>query len=262
VLQNFALGSGPLSGLIFDRNGNLYGTGGAGGLGEVFELIPGAGGWTEKVLYSFQGGADGFYPKGGLLPDGGNLYGTTEYGGANGYGTVYELIRGTGENWTKQILYNFSNNGMDGAYPAASLTADSSGNLYSTTSSGTTNSHGGTVFELTRSGGGSWAELVLHEFVDNGSDGFAPLGAVVFDRSGNLYGTTDWGGTNGVGTVFELTPNGDGTWAETILHDFDNNGSDGFYPYAGVIRDAHGNLYGTTFEGGVDSGGTVFEVKP
>lgn len=262
VLHNFNGDGAPLSGLILDGRGNLYGTGGAGGVGLVFELMPGTGGsWAEKVLYNFNV-TDGLRPAGGLLfGASGNLYGTTEYGGANGYGTVYELKRGTGGNWTETVLYSFANNGTDGAYPTASLIADAAGNLYGTTSNGTT-AFGGTVFELTRGSGGSWTESVLHSFANNGSDGYAPLGAVIFDRFGNLYGTTEFGGAHSGGTVFELVPNGDGTWTETILHDFDKNGSDGFSPFAGMILDARGNLYGTTSDGGADGGGTIFEARP
>jgi uncharacterized repeat protein (TIGR03803 family) len=214
------------------------------------------------VLHNFQNnGTDGFYPKGGLLLGAsGNLYGTTEYGGVNANGTVYELKLGTGGNWTERVLYSFLDNGIDGYYPTANLIADGAGNLYGmTTGSG---EFGGTVFELARGAGGTWTESLLHTFVDNGSDGYAPLGGLIFDGSGNLYGTTDFGGTHAGGTVFELTPEGCCIWNEVMLHNFDISASDGYYPYAGVILDARGNLYGTTFEGGVNGLGTVFEVKP
>jgi uncharacterized repeat protein (TIGR03803 family) len=261
VLHDFSLGTAPLSGLVRDAAGNLYGTGGAGGIGLVFELLPSSGGsWTAKVLYKFNT-TDGFFPQGGLLLGAsGNLYGTTEYGGTDSYGTVYELKPETGGRWAEKVLYNFGNNGTDGYYPTANLIEDGMGNLYGMTTG--TGEFGGTVFELTRGQDGSWTESVLHSFVDNGSDGYGPTGPLVFDGSGNLYGTTGLGGANSGGTVFELSPNGDGTWTETILHNFGINASDGHYPYSGLVFDTRGNLYGTTAEGGANDAGTVFEVRP
>jgi uncharacterized repeat protein (TIGR03803 family) len=255
-------GSSPLSGLISDSAGNLYGTtltGGTNGLGTVFELIHSNGGWTEKVLHNFNyNGTDGFTPLAGLIFDkAGNLYGTTVGGGSNGWGTVFELTPSNGS-WTETILNNFSN--FDGSSPTGGLIFDNSGNLYGTTLYGGTNSDG-TVFELTPSNG-SWTETVLHSFT--GSDGMYPdtyHAALIFDKAGNLYGTTEEGGSNGYGTVFELKPS-NGRWTESVLHSFPLTAGDGSSPLGGLIFDNSGNLYGTTLYGGTNSDGTVFELTP
>jgi uncharacterized repeat protein (TIGR03803 family) len=149
-------------------------------------------------------------------------------------------------------LHSFNNRGGDGLYPYAGLVFDVVGNLYGTTELG------GTVFELTPTAGGEWTETVLRNF--NGKDGLTPEANVIFDASGNLYGTTYEGGAYGYGTVFELTPAVGGSWTEKALHNFNPNGRDGYYPYAGLISDASGNLYGTTTFGGADLAGTVFEI--
>ena len=115
---------------------------------------------------------------------------------------------------------------------------------------------------LTPNDDGSWTHKTLHNFKEDGHDGFSLRGDLRFDSSGNLYGTTEAGGSEDSGTVFDLTPNGDGTWTEKILHQFKNDGQDGRGPSAGVIFDANGNLYGTTVVGGAHGGGTVFEVVP
>jgi uncharacterized repeat protein (TIGR03803 family) len=252
----------PLAGLIFDGAGNLYGTTSRGGIhdyGTVFELTPTAGeGWTEKVLYSFGNGTDGGYPEAGLLFDGaGNLYGTTVSGGTYTYGTVFELIPQAGGGWTENVLHSFGN-GTDGANPTG-LIADGAGNLYGTTVGGGYGS--GTVFELTPQAGGGWTEKVLYSF-SNGSDGGYPYAGLIFDGAGNLYGTTSEGGFYTSGTVFELTPQAGGGWTEQVLHSFNYRNGDGVNPYAGLIFDGAGNLYGTTSGGGTYGGGTVFELTP
>src|SRR5271167_2273777 len=257
-------GETPGAGLIFDAAGNLYGTTSGGGtgtyFGTVFELTPTAGGgWMEQVLHSFNGG-DGYWPFAGLIFDAaGNLYGTTYVGGAYGEGTVFELTPAAGGGWTEQVLYNFKHNGTDGYNPEAGLIFDKNGNLYSTTLAGGTYGEG-TVFELRPTAGGDWTEEVLHSF-GNGTDGYQPAGSLMFDAAGNLYGTTYGGGTYGYGTVFELTPTAGGGWTEKVLHSF-GNGPDGYYPYAGLIFDAAGNLYSTTHGGGTYGYGTVFELTP
>jgi uncharacterized repeat protein (TIGR03803 family) len=268
-------GYGPFAGLIFDAAGNLYGTttsGGAFNQGTVFELTPTAGGgWTEQVLYSFcsqTNCTDGAYPLAGLIFDAaGNLYGATYNGGiypcgAYGCGTVFELSPTAGGGWTETVLHSFGN-GTDGAFPYAGLIFDAAGNLYGTTTGGGTY-RGGTVFQLTPTAGGGWAEQVLYSFCSqtNCTDGGGP-GGLIFDAAGNLYGTTGGGGAYGGGTVFELSPTAGGGWTEKVLHSF--NGTDGTGPSA-VIFDAAGNLYGTTEYGGAYGGnlgdGTVFELTP
>jgi uncharacterized repeat protein (TIGR03803 family) len=159
------------------------------------------------------------------------------------------------------VLYSFctqNNDCADGTYPYASLILDAAGNLYGTTSSGGNNFYG-TVFELTPTEGGGWTETVLHNF-GNGTDGAHLYAGLIFGAAGNLYGTTDDGGTYNDGTVFELTPTGGGGWMETLLYSFNGYDRDGFYPEAGLIFDGAGNLYGTTVWGGTYGQGTVFEL--
>jgi uncharacterized repeat protein (TIGR03803 family) len=278
VLYSFCAAAGcadgkePLASLILDLGGNLYGTtslGGAYGAGAVFQLAPEAGGtWTEAVLHSFGSGKDGSGPLASLIFDAdGNLYGTTFEGGAHSQGTVFELTSAKGGAWTENMLHNFAENGKDGYNPHASLIFDGAGNLYGTTGLGGSgacppgNSIGcGTAFELTPKAGGSWTEKVLHHFNNNGKDGHHPYASLILDTDGNLYGTTTLGGAQGQGTVFELTPKEGGSWAEKVLHTFRLSRTDGNSPEAGVILDASGNLYGTTFYGGSKSAGTVFEL--
>ena len=242
-----------------DNSGNLYGTtqsGGTNGDGTVFELTPTQKGkWKESILLNFAGSSDGQNPRGALILDGkGNLYGTTQTGGPGGAGTVFELTPQTGGSWTETVLHSFS--GSDGSNPGSLImgtTPETSSNLYSMTVSGGANG-AGTVFELTPQTGGSWIETVLYSF--NGADGAAPEEGLIMDTGGNLYGTTNGGGANSDGTVFELTPSG----VETDLHDFGENSTDGRSP-VGLIMNG-GNLYGTTYEGGTIGGGTVFELIP
>ena len=218
VLYSFAGGNdggAPYSGLVFDNAGNLYGTtsygGGPGcgglGCGTVYELMPSGSGWTEQIIYSFQGGNDGAEADGGLIIDqSGNLYGGTYNGGSGGGGTVYELTPSNG-NWTLSVLYSFPGTqwGL-----ANRLAMDLAGNLYGTTQYGGANGDGN-VFELTPNNG-SWVYTDLHDFT-YGTDGGGPVGALVLDSSGNLYGTAFGGGAHlcggyGCGVVFELTPSG------------------------------------------------------
>jgi uncharacterized repeat protein (TIGR03803 family) len=272
-------GFAPTAGLIFDTIGNLYGMTDGGGTyygGTVFEMTPTSGGtWTETVLHSFNNnGTDGYGPSGGLIFDpSGNLYGATYYGGTgscndlgNGCGTVFELTPATGGSWTERVLYNFERR-MGGVHPEAGLIFDASGNLYDMTrfggSGGCINGFDrgcGTVFELTHTADG-WKEKVLHNFNNNGKDGDTSDASLMSDASGNLYGTTFAGGAYNSGTVFELMPSTGGGWTEVVLHSF-GDGKDGGYPDAGLIRDASGNLYGTTSLGGAYNYGTVFEITP
>jgi uncharacterized repeat protein (TIGR03803 family) len=258
-------GAGPIGGLVRDAAGNLYGVTASGGTrnnGTVFELLPkSGGGWTEKVLYSFTHGDqhDGRSPRARLILDGsGNLYGTTFNGGgglcAQGCGTVFELTPKTGGGWTEKVLHRFQHDRTDGFYPYGGVIFDAAGNLYGTTSGGGPRGTG-TVFELTPTSG-DWTETILLSFKGNG---FEPHATLVFDDSGNLYGTTRVGGGGNAGSVFELTPNGDGSWTEKILHNFSQD-SDGKEPFAGLILDGSGNLYGTTAIGGTFDGGTVFKI--
>ncbi|MGA9966582.1 MAG: choice-of-anchor tandem repeat GloVer-containing protein [Terriglobales bacterium] len=282
VLHNFngKDGSGPYSRLIFDASGNLYGTtfyGGSSavcnaGCGTVFELSPEAGGgWKEKVLHNFTNGTDGSGSYASLILDAsGNLYGTTFYGGNStacngGCGTVFELIPKAGGHWKEKILHNFGKSSMDGQSPVAGLIFDALGNLYGTTrDGGGVHSWGysqGTVFELTPLSGGGWREKILHRFRPDVTDGNDPGSMLIFDASGNLYGTTFFGGKYSFGTAFKLTPQSGGGWAEKIVHAFGANNMES--APSSLIFDAAGNLYGTTQQdnnGG--GGGTVFELSP
>ncbi|HXM60072.1 MAG TPA: choice-of-anchor tandem repeat GloVer-containing protein [Terriglobales bacterium] len=261
-------GVGPLAGVIFDGSGNLYGTTELGGLysfGIVFELSPKTGGgWTEKILHSFNPNTkDGVAPNASLIFDtAGNLYGTTLEGGTSGVGTVFELSAKTGGGWKEKLLHSFNSSGKDGYFPFSALTFDGSGNLYGATSVGGTK-YGGIAFELTPKTGGGWTEKILYDFgYPAATDPFSQL---IFDGSGNLYGTTGTNGPNDSGSVFKLTPRATGKWAATVLHNF--NGTDGDNAHAGVVFDNSGNLYGTTYNGGNSTScksgcGTVFEIKP
>jgi uncharacterized repeat protein (TIGR03803 family) len=204
----------------------------------VFQLTPSG---VLNVLYSFTGGSDGALPFAGVIADAaGNLYGTTIDNGAGGQGTVFQLD----PLGTLTVLYS-----SDEGSPWAGLLADAAGNLYGTIDAG---DGPGTVFQLTPSGTLS----VLYRFT--GRDGAVPHGRLIADAAGNLYGTTHNGGAYiGYGTVFQLTPSG----TLNVLHSF-TGGSDGAYPEAGVIADAAGNLYGTTYGGGAGGQGTVFQVDP
>jgi uncharacterized repeat protein (TIGR03803 family) len=273
VLHNFnggngKDGAGPLAGMIFDGSGNLYGTtelGGAYQYGTVFELSSKTGGgWTEKVLHSFNPNTkDGVAPNASLILDtSGNLYSTTLEGGAYSLGTVFELSPKTGGGWKEKVVHSFNSNGKDGYFPFAALTLDGSGNLYGATSVGGTK-YGGVAFELMPKTSGGWTEKILYDFGSPGATD--PFGQLIFDGSGNLYGTTGTNGPDDSGSVFKLTPQSSGKWTQTVLHNFD--GTDGDNAHAGVVFDASGNLYGTTYNGGNSTScksgcGTVFEIKP
>jgi uncharacterized repeat protein (TIGR03803 family) len=257
-----AHGAFPYAGLVPDTAGNGYGTTylrGSGcppyGCGTVYK-VSSAG--KESVLYSFTGPPDGEWPKSGLVwNSSGNLYGTTQYGGANGDGTVFE-VTATGK---ETVLYSFCSQAgcVDGAYPYSGLVQDSAGNLYGTTVNGGANG-AGTVFEVATTG----KETVLYSFCSQSGcvDGAYPYSALVRDSSGNLYGTTQYGGANSAdaGTIFEVTAAG----KETVLYSFCSQPGcvDGSYTGAGLLRDSTGTLYGTTFYGGAHGDGTVFKLVP
>jgi len=254
-------GANPYDGLVQDAKGNLYGTtvsGGlssacSGGCGVVFAVNTAG---KERVLHSFGGGTDGVAPYAGLVLDAkGNLYGTTQYGGNSGAGTVFMLDQTRKE----RVLYSFSG-GTDGRLPLLGyLVRDAYGNLYGTTQFGGTYG-AGTVFKLDN----AHTETVLYSF-SGGTDGAYPYAGLVRDAAGNLYGTTNQGGASGYGTVFKV----DKTGKETLLHTFTGTGGDGAYPYDDLVRSANGNLYGTTFSGGANANvcgeygcGIVFMLTP
>jgi len=254
-----ANGRGPGYGdLAFDAAGNIYGTtivGGANGAGTVYKVTHSNGGWTESVLYSFStSDLGGYYPYGGVtLDSAGNVYGTAEVGGIYGGGTLFKLTQ-AGSSWTETVLYTF---GLDGYNPLARPIMDGQENLYGTTSMGPGGQGGGVVYELQPSGG-TWTYSVLAALPALPHT-VGPLAALTMDAAGNLYGTTQQGGSNGYGSVFKLTRSGD-NWIYTDLHDFNNQ--DGAYPYGSVALDALGNIYGTTWSGGGAGHGEVWMIAP
>jgi uncharacterized repeat protein (TIGR03803 family) len=254
VLHSFAGaptdGSKPLAGLIRDKAGNLYGTTAFTGPffnGTVYKLDTTG---KEILLYSFLGEPDGCLPAAGLVRDeAGNLYGTTEYGGAFNNGTVFKLDAAGNET----VLHSFAG-GQDGYTPAAGLVPDEAGNLYGTTEGGGAFGVFGTVFKLDATGN----LTVLHSFGGAPTDGEFPLAGLIRDKAGNLYGTTEVGGAFNNGTVFKV----DSTGKETVLHSFAGSPSDGGFPQGGLILDKAGNLYGTTGKGGASNLGTIFKLSP
>ena len=241
----------PDAGLIMDSAGSLYGTtyqGGGNGsdAGTAFKINPSG---SETILHSFGLSGDAANPRAGLIMDSaGVLYGTTDAGGAHGSdGAVFKVASST-----ETVLYSFGASANDGQQPEASLTMDSAGDLYGTTQSGGSNGRG-TVFKIA-----SGTETVLYSFGATAADGVQPEAGLIMDSAGNLYGTTAGGGANGHGTVFKIGPSG----TETIVYSFGASATDGQAPFAGLIMDSGGNLYGTTDGGGAHSNsGTVFKIS-
>jgi uncharacterized repeat protein (TIGR03803 family) len=297
-------GAFPEAGLVL-HNGMLVGTAytGGNGWGTVFELsppTPPATAWTPTQLYAFTGqNGDGANPRAGVIfSSHGAIFGTTEQGGASGYGTVFALTPATGGTFTQKVIYSFTGQGGDGANPEAGLVlSPKSGVLYGTTNAGGTAGYG-TVFSLTPVAGGTWTEKVLYSFAGAPSgcgttgnpacDGANPLGVLTLSSSGALYSTTYGGGSVGWGTVFQLTQAA-GVWSETVLYSFNgapsgvNGGTacstttqppcDGGAPAGNVVLNAAtGALYGTTTLGGQPTGcplggyeqgcGVVFQLTP
>ncbi len=224
-------GSAPNWGLISDPAGNLYGTtteGGTVGGGVIYKLDTTG---HETVLYSFPGGGDGLYPNGGLtLDSAGNLYGTTSSGGRSGQGILFKLNAAGGY----AVLHSFTG-GADGGAPGGALIGDGAGNLYGTASAGGTFGKG-VVYKLDAAGD----ETVLHNF-GTGNDGGGPIGGVIRDSAGNLFGAAANGGPADEGLVYKL----DATGEETTLYSF-TGGADGGAPNGDLTGDSAGNLYGTT----------------
>jgi len=254
-------GSTPYSPVIRDVTGNLHGTtywGGASNNGAIYKTVPSSKNTT--ILYSLNGGADGAGPYSGLIQDAdGNFYGTTVGGGQYGLGVLFLWNVKIGK---ETILGSFTSD-TSGAYPYGGLVIDSAGNIYGTASyggKGTCTLNGnkgcGTVFEVTPSNG-SFTRKILYNFTGQkvSGDGAVPMGTLVVDPQGNLYGTTSLGGLHNFGTVFKIDTSG----KETVIHNF-GAGTDGKYPMAGLIRDQAGNLYGTTYYGGIHTMGAVFKI--
>jgi uncharacterized repeat protein (TIGR03803 family) len=273
VLHSFGAkedGVNPVAALAEDAEGNLYGTtlyGGTGkctlGCGTVFKLTPSG---EETLVHNFTAniGSDGNTPRAGVILDAaGNLYGTTQAGGwgscHGGCGTVYE-VSSTG---VEKVLWNFEGGTTGGWQPEGGLVMDAAGSLYGTTSAGGggTGNGCGLVFKLSYNGT-KWVETVLYRFPGSGIKGCQPVAALALDSAGNLYGTTELGGANNDGTVFEVTPTG----IETVLVNFDF--TNGRLPESALVQDAEGNFYGTTNFGPDTTGcsqlgcGLVFKMTP
>ena len=273
TLYNFAVGTdggGPYGGVIMDRAGNLYGTAVAGGVnacrgegcGIVFKLTKSGSSWNYSVIHSFISD-DGAYPYAGLVMGGdGNLYGTTQSGGLNGMGVVFQLQKSPGGAWVANVLHSFGDAG-DGQFPGYAKLTVFKGAIYGTVPSGGANGQG-LVFSVSRAGG-SWKETILYNFT-GGEAGSVPYSGVKFDQAGNIWGTTEHGGgtecqaPNGCGTIFKLAPKRGGGWVENDVVKF--VGPNGAIPLGSVISDGHGHLYGSTSQGGTNDTGIVFALKP
>lgn len=265
-------GEYPEAGLIRDDRGAFYGTGyegGAYGHGVVFKLAPDGKKYRESVVYSFCPNSpncgDGSNPRSSLILGRNDvLYGTTLYGGSSNAGVVFKITPGE-THYNETVLHAFS--GADGEYPEAGLVADHAGALYGTTATGGSGAcysgACGVVFKLSPTASG-YSESTIHTF--SGPDGAEPVGGLIVDRHGNLYGTTDQGGNTslcynqGCGTVFELSPSGS-TYTETLLYAF-TGGTDGWGPNATLVMGKNGDLFGSTILGGCCRGGVIFRLRP
>jgi uncharacterized repeat protein (TIGR03803 family) len=267
VLYSFTSGADggePYKGVTLDREGNLYGTtvtGGSGncegGCGVVYKLINSGGTWTQTVIHAFTGGDDGSGPGARVTVDqAGKIYGMTPTGGAYGLGTIYKIHQAGGA-WKFKVIHSFTG-GDDGATGSAGRMILRRGRLYGAATAG--GAHGsGVIFELSPRGVGEWDFRTIYAFKGQ-PDGSFPYGALLFDPSGKIYGTTYYGGANGIGAVYELSPQRMGEWDENVIYSF-QDGTDGNSPISNLVFDTAGNLYGTTSEGGLGSG-TIFKLSP
>jgi uncharacterized repeat protein (TIGR03803 family) len=260
-------GQNPQAGVVFDQQGNLYGTtiGAVNGNGIVYSLTPPEGGgapWTESVPHKFEGQPDGAVPVGALtIFSSGRLFGTTEEGGVHNMGTVFGLqpSENPGDSGIGRVLYSFGSSATDGVVPNSELLRANPG-FYGVTREG--GAHGfGTVFLATPPAGGgtNWSETILYSFAGSGDAAF-PSGGLVADQAGNLYGVTLLGGANNLGAVYQLSPPAadGGSWTETVIFSF--SGLDGTLPSGQLEFDQSGALYGTTDGGGSLQEGTVFQL--
>jgi len=274
-LHGLGDGAYPNAGLIFDSDGNLYGTAAAGGskhgncypygCGVVFELSPPAGeagNWKYQVLHRFQG-ADGLVPFCTLSRDnGGVLYGTASEGGKYGAGVVFKLVP-EGSKWQEKVLWNFTG-GNDGWQPVSGVVAHD-GALYGVTTSGGDFSWGN-VYQLTPNGGATWTENTLYSFT-GGSDSGTPLSDLTFAQDGTLYGTAEYGFEGncpfgGCGNVFKMTPGSGNTWSYQTVYTFQGE-PDGFLPSGRLFVSPSGIIYGVTSGGGagcVNGCGTIYQI--
>ena len=257
-------GATPSAGLVMGKNRTLYGTttyGGSYGAGTVFQISETNGAIVEKVIHSFGGSGDGEYPYDPIVmgPDG-NLYGTTSIGNP-GAGAVYKLALNNGT-WKETILYMFTGQNGDGSgMYYVGLVGDKAANIYGVTSFGGANGNG-TVWELVYSNKTkTYSENILYSFSSSGSDGQYPYGGLTTDGAGRLFGTTEQGGSNNQGVVYELKKNGS-SWTESVVHSFTGGTSDGVDPSGNLFLGSDGQLYGMAQFGGTSNEGIVYSVAP
>ena len=275
-------GAGPDSPIVIGRDGSLYGAaisggpytycqifGGYQGCGTVYNLRPHPtiqpspfSPWLETQIYQFTLDPDGAYPRNNIAVDAeGNMYGTGGNGG-NFLGVVWELSPSNG-GWVEDPIYTFTNiDGPGGGVPESGIVLGSDGDLYGTNSEYGHDDNGccGTVFQLVKSGS-SWTGNVLYDFT-NGADGETPYAGVIEDAAGNLYGATTTGGVNNGGTVYELSPNGQGGYNFQTIYSFTGSAGLATGPFANLVLDGAGNLYGTTYLDGRYGWGSVFKLTP
>ena len=267
VLYNFTCGAG---GLTF-HDGSIFGVTNEGGAydsdGVLFQLSPdGTGGWQEQAIHVFQGGLDGATPSPVIFDAHGNLYGEAVNFGKYGCRLIFEFSP-NGSGWSPmKVLYNFTC-GADGGSPSGGLTFDAAGNLYGTTGKGGDDNlcqsfawdvGCGVIFKLAAGPNGTWTESVLYTFTGQ-QDGYAPWGGLSFESAGNLYGTTEYYGyysNGGLGLIFKLSPQSQGNWKYSVLHRFPG-GTEGQLPFSNLVV-SNGNIYGTTWEGGLMTGATAW----
>lgn len=283
TLHNFDGGDGgfPTAPVVFDRHGNLYTTSNCvqdcfyGYNGNVIKLAPNANGaWPESVLYDFpdNGCSPTYFGTGGLVvcsiafDHSGRLYGATVVAGQTGQdcpsgcGTAFFMGQLSISSWYHIVIHDFAGGSSDGRFPQGLLTFDAGNNIYGTTGAGGSANHG-VVYMLTPNPSGpGWRETILHTFQGGSSDGANPIAGVVLDAAGNVYGTTSQGGSAGLGTVYRLTPQSNGTWTETVLYSF-QGGNDASTPNSSLSFDSAGALYGTA-GGGAHGQGAIFKLKP
>ena len=253
-------GSGPGAGVTIDDAGNVFGTtptGGANGLGNVYELSPGKHGkWKFTEVHAFTG-SDGIGGSAGrMILRGRTFYDANTAGGLYGDGNIFALTRQHGE-WNYTVLYDFTGD-PDVGFPYGGLTFDAMNNIYGTTYYDGAHDQGG-VYQLT-SKHGTWSERLLYSF-KGGTDGAGSIGNLVLDTSGALYGTTSEGGSAGLGTVFRLTPGAHHKWTESVMYSFAGT-PDGSFAYNGMVGDGAGHYFGTTTQGGAADDGAIYEFTP